>query len=272
MGLLTDAEIKDLLSNGQLLENLSPGYSATAVRGCSADLHVGKIFRPKVFGESRELTVGSPYTRLSLAEGETAVIETREKFKLTSKYSAVVLPTSSVSMRGLLMTNPGHVDPGYIGSVHVTVINMGRRPFELREGDRFLRTLLFELDGKVDTPFKSPTQPTSPINDELLITLAPDFLSVKERASAAAAQQVSAAGVRAQIMQFVIPSAFALLGVIVGNLSATRDFDRRIHELEEVKADFRVRKLEYDYPTAQQLADMKKRIEELESRPNSSSK
>jgi len=113
MGLLTDAEIKSLISSGTLLRSPNPSYTNTAVRGCSADLHIGKIFRPQIFGGSRELTVGSPYVRFSLAEGETAVLETKEEFALDSEHSAVVLPTSSVSMRGLLMTNPGHVDPGY---------------------------------------------------------------------------------------------------------------------------------------------------------------
>jgi hypothetical protein len=200
------------------------------------------------------------------------MVRTVEEFSLDAQHSAVVLPTNSVSMKGLLMTNPGHVDPGYRGPIHVTVINMGRRPYELRQGDRFLRALIFKLDGHVDTT--APRVTGNPINEQLLDTLSPDFLSVQTRAADAARVQVNAMSARAQLLQFVIPSVLTAIGVVAtaiyNNNSIKTDFERRLHDIENVKVDARIQKLDADlqklgndFPTEKRLSSMEKQLQEL---------
>lgn len=235
------------------------------VRACSIDLRIGDIYRPG----SKAQHPGSaarPRKRYSLLEGETAVVRTLEVFKLSSKHAAVVLPVGGVSRHGLLMTNPGHVDPGYQGELHVTVINMAREPFLLKSGDRLLRALLFELSDAVEKPY---SESAAPVDDELLESLAPDFLSVTARGAAAAKREIDKAVRTNAALQYVVP---ALVAGVVGLASAwltssslNSSFENRVGMLEEqtkrADADIRLRKLENDFPTERRLQSIENKLE-----------
>jgi len=88
-----------------------------------------------------------------LKPGETVVIRTREVLNLSNKTAAIGFPPSSMSRKGILTTNPGHVDPGYKGVFHITLINMGRREYPLQEGKLIITLLFFELDEEVEKGF-----------------------------------------------------------------------------------------------------------------------
>jgi hypothetical protein len=163
----------------------------------------------------------------------------------------------------------------------VTVINMGRRPYELRQGDRFLRALIFKLDGHVDTT--APRVIGNPINEQLLDTLSPDFLSVQTRAAEAARVQVNAMSARAQVLQFVIPAVLTAIGVVAtaiyNNNSIKTDFERRLHDIENVKVDARIQKLDADlqklgndFPTEKRLSSMERQLQELAAQANQKGK
>lgn len=66
---------------------------------------------------------------------------------MPAKLAGIGFPPTSVSAKGVLMTNPGHVDPGFIGHLQFTLINMGKDRFTLAQADRIVTLLLFELDG-----------------------------------------------------------------------------------------------------------------------------
>lgn len=158
------------------------------VRGSSLDLTIGEIFKPGAKGDE----LGGPKQpreKLPLKQGETAVIRTAEKLQLPNDVSGFGFPPSTdVSLAGLLTTNPGHIDPGYSGHLHLTVINMGSETFVLKKGDRVMRLLFFRL--------KTPVQPRAAggpvITDELLSRLSEDFLDVTNRAAQAADRAVKA--------------------------------------------------------------------------------
>jgi hypothetical protein len=95
-------------------------------------------------------------------------------------------PSTKVSLAGLLSTNPGHVDPDYMGKLHLTVVNMGSEPFALELGDRLMRLMLFSLDGDSAHPVG---EPSPPITEELLYRLSHDFLDIDERAKKAAKKE-----------------------------------------------------------------------------------
>ena len=269
MSLLTDTQLR--LAIGAVPPALIEGIEATNlikdVYGCAVYLHIGEVFLPGVTSGGIGSADNPIRQQHSLAEGETAVVRTKESFKLDNQHSAVVFPSSGVSIQGLLMTNPGHVDPGYIGHLHVTVINMGRKPYALVPQGRFLRALVFKLD----TPVASPLQPAQPgkkaVTEELLARLSPDFLSVDARTKAAAKKEIDAAVRANQWAQYGLPALAAVLGAVVTglltNFSLSRDFEQRITALQKVDAEKRISALEYRFPTAEQLHQLSLEVDRL---------
>ena len=108
----------------------------------------------------------------------------------------------------MLTTNPGLVDPGYWGKLHLTVINMGKDVFTLGEGDRILRLTLFRLQAAQP---RHEQEVASPIDEELLAKLSPDFLSVNDRVSGA----IEKAGWRIQSLNALIPLGTAIVGGVL---------------------------------------------------------
>ena len=207
MPLLQRQQIENLLrAQTPLIENFNVallGTERSPVRGASLDLTIGAIFVPgvadgKLGGSDRGKQAHG------LASGETAVIRTAETLQLPGDVAAIGFPPSTaVSLAGLLTTNPGHVDPGYRGPLHLTVINMGKEVFTLYREQRIMRLMLFRLAGP-----EPPLPPfPSPISEELLAKLSPDFLSVQDRVSAV----IERAGWRLQARNAWIPLAAAII-------------------------------------------------------------
>src|SRR5439155_1078559 len=114
------------------------------IQPSSLDLTVGAIFRPEVtLGKKGSLS--QPLDSWELRPGRTAIVQTKEELHLPDNICAVGFPPAHVSGRGILMTNPGHVDPGYVGRLSFTVINMGRDKFLLSPGLAIVTLLLFQL-------------------------------------------------------------------------------------------------------------------------------
>src|SRR5690348_3710155 len=91
-----------------------PYSKESPVQASSVDLHIGNIYLPGV----RETEPGgakNPKHDYCLKTGETAVVTTLETLHLPPNVAGFGFPPSRVSFKGLLMTNPGHVDPGYEG-------------------------------------------------------------------------------------------------------------------------------------------------------------
>src|SRR5262249_24111108 len=99
-----------------------------AVRSTSLDLTIGEIFIP---GSPPNDLGGSnmPKREHNLDQGHPAVLRTRENLRMGPCRAAIAFPPAHVSLKGLLMTNPGHVDPGHEGPLHCTVINMGHESY-----------------------------------------------------------------------------------------------------------------------------------------------
>jgi dCTP deaminase len=108
---------------------LNNPYSETSlIQPASIDLHVGMIHLP---GRDEDAPGGSrkALTRHTLGQGETAVIITTETLRLPRAIGGIVFPPNSLAFQGLLITNPGHIDAGYYGTLRFAVINMARKEF-----------------------------------------------------------------------------------------------------------------------------------------------
>jgi dCTP deaminase len=207
----------------------------TQVQAASISFTIGTIFvpgmKPDELGGYRNGKVDDH----NLAQGQTAVIRTRELIHLSPRQAAIAFPPSSLSLRGLLMTNPGHVDPGYNGPLHCTVINMSREDFHLEAGQQIMRILVFELDGADPAPLApygarqglggARIGPT-PITESLLAKLSQDFVDVEKRAAEAAEKQVTKsqlAALRVPMFTAVIAGALTIFGSYYVNTWTLKD-------------------------------------------------
>jgi dCTP deaminase len=182
------------------------------IRSTSLELTIGEIFIP---GSAENDLGGSnrPKSAHNLDQGHTAVVRTREWLQMGARRAAVAFPPAHVSLQGLLMTNPGHVDTGYNGPLHCTVINMGHESYPLKRGERIMRALFFELDDNAQgVPGTGRAAATAnPITTELLTRLSIDFVDVEKRAKSIADSAISTATWRATLIAALIPIGLALL-------------------------------------------------------------
>jgi deoxycytidine triphosphate deaminase len=216
MSVLVDHEINARLSGNPPLATGVPlgnfTKAADRIQAASLDLTIGGIFTP---GTERGDPGGvdAPLSELTLLEGHTAVVRTFETLNLGDDLVAVGFPPASLSVRGLLMTNPGQVDPGYSGPLHLTVINMSQLPFQLRAGDRIIRVIFIRLGAAPQATYaaRHPGPAGNSITPELMARLSTDFLDVEKRAQKIAEESVR----KAQFWSAGIAGTFTILAVIV---------------------------------------------------------
>lgn len=254
--MLSDKTLKQMFGSllpGQPLPP-EPDGPRSAVQPSSIDLRIGNIYVPDV-GADELGGLNKPRAEYVLQPGQTAVVTTLESLDVPSHLGAIGFPPTRVSDNGILMTNPGHIDPGYRGKLSGTVINMGRQSFELKQGDRVLTLVFFTLDSNPDADYilRNPSAAgAAQIKPERLDRLAPDMLNVDERVQTA----VNSAEHRTRRLSIGVPLALAAvvgLGTIAGPLitdwvSSVDDVQRRVEQLEKT-AD---------------VAELKARIAELE--------
>jgi dCTP deaminase len=247
MGLLKDDQLKAVVDAGAV-EGLPPvddWYSkASPVQPASIDLHVGQIFVP-----NKELSAtggaNTPVTEHVLESGETAIVATRETVHLPSDVAGIGFPPSHVSRDGLLMTNPGHVDPGYDGKLHFTLINMAKERYVIAEGKEIMTLLLFRLDAAAHRDYRQRVQykGAAPAGIATALTkLSPDFLNFDERAEAVANRVARRESLSIQGQQRLIGliSVVVSIGVVSAAVSiaykyAAVEANQRLYD-ERVKA------------------------------------
>ena len=121
---------------------------------------------------------------------KSPVVTTWETLHLPGDVAGFGFPPSRVSFKGLLMTNPGHVDPGYEGVMRFTVINMAKDPYALARDGKIVTLLLFRLDSAAHSDWRRRRNPPSSLPDHAAISrLSRDFVDVEARAKKIAKKQ-----------------------------------------------------------------------------------
>ena len=82
-----------------------------------------------------------------LQPGETRLIPTGLTVSVPQGYEAQMRPRSGLALhRGIGMLNaPGTIDSDYRGEVGVILVNWGRKPFQIRRGDRIAQMVLSKV-------------------------------------------------------------------------------------------------------------------------------
>jgi dCTP deaminase len=234
-----------------------PYYKDSPVQASSIDLHIGNIYLP---GEKESDLGGAqnPKQDYSLKTGETAVVTTLEVLHLPPDVAAFGFPPSRVSFKGLLMTNPGHVDPGYAGVMRFTVINMAKDAYHLERGGQIVTLLIFRMNDAAHRNWsqRNPAGGRLPNHGDIS-RLSRDFVNVDERAEKIAKKN----GIK---WSAAITAAVALVTVLLQLLGSGRLFSRA--DIDDLKK--RQETVEYDLKNRvnieQKLQDFDIRLKDLE--------
>ncbi len=236
---------------------VDPYSKDSPVQGCSLDLHIGDIYLP---GKKEDEIGGTQNSKLDveLETGATAVVTTKERLHLPGDVAGFGFPPSRVSFRGLLMTNPGHVDPGYEGVMRFTVINMAKEAYHLKRGDRIVRLLLFRMNNAAHADWRqrNPEGSHPPMQTEINL-LSEDFVDVEKRAERIARKH----GAKVSAL---IAGGLTLLTAFLGLVSSGHLF--RNADIEDLKKRQAI--VDYDLKNRvdveRKLQDFDNRLKELE--------
>jgi dCTP deaminase len=271
MNVLSRTKIIALFKSGELKIETPDDYYQTAAdlvyskdnpfQQCSLDLHVGFIYVPESKDDDGSMSQPKIHEH-SLCPGGTVLIRTREKIVLPNDVGAICFAPSSKALGGLMITNMGHVDPGYSGNLHFTVINMGKEHNDIRAiSDTVCTMILFELSeivqpyGAEDFVQVQSHQGASGIPSSVhksLPKLARDFLDVEKRAMEAAKRVFE----NTKLWQIGVP---VIGGVAVALLALFQSYINKPWENEINKANNKVVALE-------QKVDYEKRIISIEAK------
>jgi len=112
-------------------------FNADHVRHASYDLTTCSIVDME--GKSHELYKIEP-------QGMVYVVF-KEHIKLPENIIALAHVKTSITQRGIMATNIGIVDPGYDGYLSTLLINFGKKPYSLMNGQSYLRLTFHEVNG-----------------------------------------------------------------------------------------------------------------------------
>lgn len=132
-------DIEEMLNQGKLLTN----WTKSSIQAASYDLRVGTIFKNgKIVNEEHE----ERQRPFLIQPGEIVSIFTLEEISLPSDVAGVAFAMNRLSSEGLLILNPGHIDPGYKGPLTVTALNLRKTTISIsREQPIF--TIIFQNIG-----------------------------------------------------------------------------------------------------------------------------
>lgn len=162
--MLSDKDIKKLMKGDEPI--ISPIYGEyrnvpldnkkiddynSPIQPSSYDLHAGKIFIPDT-PDGKKGSHGNGAKAHRIAPGESVIVSTMEFIALPDNIGAIVFPPSGqLSSKAILVSNIGHIDPGYKGNLRFTLINMGREPFDINGESKVGTILFFKTSTSVDS-------------------------------------------------------------------------------------------------------------------------
>lgn len=120
------------------------------VQACSYDLRIGTIFKD---GEAIVGDEGGTNKHVVLKAGDVLSMFTLEELALPPDICATVFPINSQSSRGLLVLNPGHVDPGYDGPITVKVLSISKSEMIIKRGEPIFTVIFDRLEAATSKPY-----------------------------------------------------------------------------------------------------------------------
>ncbi|UEG18721.1 dCTP deaminase [Pantoea ananatis] len=225
--MLADNELINELTSGKIFNLTNATISNFKVQPSSIDLTVKSIHLPDTNKVTRAHKIDP---------GETVILEVNEVFNLSKDISGIVFPKNNLSKNGIIMTNPGHVDPGYNGILTLYLVNMSKQTFILREKDAVARLLLFKTSS-ITSGYTG--QAVTSIDQEQLNTMGKDFAGLDKRIPVAIAKVLAKwsvglfamAALIIAIVGFAVPISYTLTSSYLDN---SRDLKVSIDKQKEI--------------------------------------
>ncbi|MCE1166090.1 MAG: hypothetical protein LWX07_11895 [Bacteroidetes bacterium] len=141
MGILNRNTILDL-SRDNNIKLLGPEFEEKFLKGCSYDLRIGTIFK------SHEIiSVDRKNDKIiDILPSEIITMLTYEVVNIPLNICGTVYPINGKSSVGLLILNPGHIDPGFNGPISICAINLSNDIIRLSLKDPIFTILFNELN------------------------------------------------------------------------------------------------------------------------------
>lgn len=145
MSILTDVEIKNFIESNSLIKDAS----TKLISSSSYDLRIGTIFR-------NGKIINDKYADPVIVQpGEVVTMLTLETLDLPADIAGTAYAINSQSLDGFLVLNPGHVDPGYKGTLSIKALNLRKKdvPICLSIGDKIFTIVFQKLAQDVEKPY-----------------------------------------------------------------------------------------------------------------------
>lgn len=219
--LLSNVQLTQLLAESPKLVtavgNINGKLANDALQPASIDLTVGRIFVPPFDHESLNKAEEINFYH-DMKSGSTALVVTEQKLNLPSNIAGVMFPKNGdFALKAVLITNFGHVDPGFEGHLKFTLINFGPANFKLDVGKKIACLLLFRLDEHARPDWKQIQRHSVDNYEAHARVLNRDFLDIEKRISNLIETQVEkVVSSRDRIATTVIPIVAAIVAILVG--------------------------------------------------------
>ncbi len=97
--------------------------------------------------------LSTPDYKYVIRPGESIIILTNERIKLSGKYACLVVPRISLSDVGIVVTT-AYVDPYYDGLMRLHISNLSDKTYELKALEAIAQCFFFKFSAPVSTNFK----------------------------------------------------------------------------------------------------------------------
>jgi deoxycytidine triphosphate deaminase len=219
--LLSGEEIK----KRNIIENsLDAGFRASTY-----DVRIDKII--SVSGEE--------HTFFRLKPQGMVLVISKERVKLPPEIHGYATVKTGRCHDGILATNIGIIDPGYVGLVSSYLINFGKNDFYLSAGDAFLRLAFHEFTPGANPPLAPSTDDESYVNErkrEIVASLSETFLDLPANIKRVT-DEVFSSGLK----KFFVWAPVAALGLTIIVFAVTLGVTyggREVPSREQLKAEF----------------------------------
>ncbi|MEE9323637.1 MAG: dCTP deaminase [Candidatus Aenigmarchaeota archaeon] len=146
---VSDRGIRELLDSGRLV--IKP-LDSKQIQPASIDL---KISDEVLILKGKEIDLGKEpeYERIKqneivLPPKTHVLVRTIERVELPNDVGGITKLRSSLSRIGVMFNNAGWVDPGFKGTLTLSVFNPNNSPIKIKPGMRFFQLILLRLDSE----------------------------------------------------------------------------------------------------------------------------
>lgn len=224
--MLAENELNNELRSGKIFALTNTNISKFKIQPSSIDLTIKLIHIP----DNNKIKKSH-----SIDPGETVILEINEIFSLSSDISGIVFPKNTLSKNGIIMTNPGHVDPGYNGILTLYLVNMSKETFNLREQDAVARLLLFKTSS-ITSGYQGNS--VTRVDEDQLNRMGKDFAGLNKRIKFALGAVLAKwsvglfvlVAIMLSIVGMAVPIAFTMTSSYFDN---TKDLKQSIKQQEE---------------------------------------